>query len=82
MGLNVGEIIMIVAIVIAIFGLGRMGEIGEFVGRLVKGNKSGKGEDNNQPIAVGANGPSSTSEPLKPSDITGPEEDAELVDGS
>lgn len=78
MGMNAGEIFLVVFLVIIIFGLGYLGDLGEAIGRMRRRALSPEaGAVDVTPPAKAAR----AEPPLTPERIAGPVEDAEVVDG-
>lgn len=82
MGMNAGELFLVIFLVVIIFGIGYLGDMGEAIGRMRRRALSPSGK------ALDVTPPPSASAPARrvagaitPEDIAGPMEEAELVEG-
>ncbi len=78
MSLHIGEIVLILAIVALVFGIGTMPNLGELWGRIRHGYKEGR-----DPAALDVTSKAPTkseaSAPLSADKMAGPVEDADIV---
>ena len=81
MGLNAGELILIIVLLFVIFGLGRLGDIGEAIGRMKRKALGPPAPNTSVDISPPPSAANKKGAPqVSAKDIAGPTEDAELVE--